>query len=229
MSGRDEGRRVGDESVDPTAALGERDEALASAVAAWRADVPVRAEWRDALLREVALAPAPRRLKALPAPRAGTRRAWLIPPWIGVAAALALVAAGVAIGFGVARRALPATGASRASDTIADVGRATAPDGTPSARTVASERGWPTRFAIVAPSARRVALVGDFNRWDPSRTPMRPLGDGRTWVLDVPLPAGRHVYAFVVDGELTADPSAPRAPDDDFGVPSSVVLVMGPG
>jgi len=41
--------------------------------------------------------------------------------------------------------------------------------------------------------------------------PMRPLGDGRTWVLDVPLPPGRHTYAYLVDGDLTIDPAAPRA------------------
>jgi hypothetical protein len=33
------------------------------------------------------------------------------------------------------------------------------------------------------------------------------------------------VYAFVVDGDVTADPDAPRAADDDFGSPNSVVLV----
>jgi hypothetical protein len=54
---------------------------------------------------------------------------------------------------------------------------------------------------------------------------MRRATDGRAWLLDVPLVPGRHVYSFVVDGDLTADPAAPRAGDDDFGVPSSVVLV----
>jgi hypothetical protein len=33
------------------------------------------------------------------------------------------------------------------------------------------------------------------------------------------------VYAFVVDGDVTADPAAPRAADDDFGSTNSVVLV----
>jgi hypothetical protein len=56
---------------------------------------------------------------------------------------------------------------------------------------------------------------------------MRRSADGRAWLLDVPLPPGRHVYAFVVDGDLAPDPSAPRAGDEDFGVPSSVVLVSG--
>lgn len=81
------------------------------------------------------------------------------------------------------------------------------------------------RFALVAPGASRVSLVGDFNQWDASATPMRQLGDGRLWLVEVPLPPGRHVYAFVVDGDVTPDPAAPRAGEEDFGVPSSVVLV----
>jgi 1,4-alpha-glucan branching enzyme len=85
------------------------------------------------------------------------------------------------------------------------------------------------RFALVAPGASRVSLVGDFNRWDASATPMRQLGDGRLWIVEVPLPPGRHVYAFVVDGDVTPDPSAPRAGEEDFGVPSSVVLVGNRG
>jgi 1,4-alpha-glucan branching enzyme len=83
------------------------------------------------------------------------------------------------------------------------------------------------RFVFVAPYASRVSLVGDFNKWNPAAMPMRRSADGRAWLLDVPLPPGRHVYSFIVDGDLAPDPAAPRAGDDDFGVPSSVVLVAG--
>jgi 1,4-alpha-glucan branching enzyme len=74
-----------------------------------------------------------------------------------------------------------------------------------------------------------VSLVGDFNQWDAHATPMRQLGDGRLWLVEVPLPPGRHVYAFVVDGDVTPDPAAPRAGEEDFGTPSSVVLVGARG
>jgi 1,4-alpha-glucan branching enzyme len=84
------------------------------------------------------------------------------------------------------------------------------------------------RFVFVAPYASRVSLVGDFNRWNPAAMPMRRSADGRAWLLDVPLRPGRHVYSFIVDGDLAPDPAAPRAGDDDFGVPSSVVFVGGP-
>ena len=83
------------------------------------------------------------------------------------------------------------------------------------------------QFVLVAPSAASVSLVGDFNDWDASTTLMRPVRSGGIWSVTIPLPAGRHRYAFLIDGsEWLADPSAPRAPDD-FGTPSSVVTVGG--
>lgn len=85
------------------------------------------------------------------------------------------------------------------------------------------------RFSIRAPAAARVSLVGDFDRWDPSALPMQRAGDGETWTLDVHLPPGRHVFAYAVDGDLKIDPTAPRAIEDDFGVPSSVVVVASAG
>lgn len=81
------------------------------------------------------------------------------------------------------------------------------------------------RFAFSAPSARHVSLVGDFNRWNPAAVPMHRSPDGNTWIADVPLAPGRHVFAFSVDGGLHVDPAAPRAVEDDFGVPSSVIVV----
>ena len=86
-------------------------------------------------------------------------------------------------------------------------------------------------FVFVAPRATSVALVGDFNDWDPARTPMRPAqrGDG-VWAAAVPLAPGRYRYAFLVNGrEWRADPAAPPAVDDEFGTPSSVVTVAGEG
>ena len=85
------------------------------------------------------------------------------------------------------------------------------------------------RFSIRAPAAARVSLVGDFDRWDPAALPMQRAGDGETWTLDVHLPPGRHVFAYAVDGDLKIDPTAPRAIEDDFGVPSSVVVVASGG
>jgi 1,4-alpha-glucan branching enzyme len=81
------------------------------------------------------------------------------------------------------------------------------------------------QFVFRAPSAHRVALVGDFNDWDSEATPLRPAAGG-LWTVTVPLTAGRYTYTFVVDGERwMADPAAPPAPPDDFGRPGSVVTI----
>jgi hypothetical protein len=81
------------------------------------------------------------------------------------------------------------------------------------------------QFVLVAPEATTVALVGDFNDWDPAATPLRAAAGG-AWTAALRLPPGRHRYAFVVDGvRWLADPAAPPAPDDDFGSPGSVVTV----
>ena len=82
------------------------------------------------------------------------------------------------------------------------------------------------KFVIVAPQAGKVSLVGDFNDWDVSKTPMIRSGQSGLWTVAVPLSVGRHLYAFVVDGTTwVQDPSAPIAPDDGFGHANSVKLV----
>jgi hypothetical protein len=87
------------------------------------------------------------------------------------------------------------------------------------------------KFVLVAPHAKTVSVVGDFNDWDAKATPMTRTPTGGTWSVALPLHAGRHVYAFVVNGadgvQWLADPSAPLAPEDGLGAPNSVVLVGG--
>ncbi|MGZ4462496.1 MAG: 1,4-alpha-glucan branching protein GlgB [Gaiellaceae bacterium] len=70
-----------------------------------------------------------------------------------------------------------------------------------------------TSFAVWAPSARGVRLVGDFNLWDGRSHPMRSLGSSGIWELFVPgVESGaRYKYEIVgSDGEhrLKADPFA---------------------
>jgi hypothetical protein len=86
------------------------------------------------------------------------------------------------------------------------------------------------RFELAAPGAAAVALVGDFNDWDPRATPMRRTETSATWSVSLPVARGRHVYGFLVDGRhWVPDPSAPLAPEEDFGSASSVILVAGVG
>jgi hypothetical protein len=81
-------------------------------------------------------------------------------------------------------------------------------------------------FAIVAPTARKVTLVGDFNAWDTSTTPMVKGAVEGLWLVTVPLDTGSYQYAFVIDGvRWTADPAAPIALEDEFGTPSSILTI----
>jgi len=83
-------------------------------------------------------------------------------------------------------------------------------------------------FLLMAPRAASVMLVGDFNDWTASATPLHTAAAGGLWAVTVPLPPGRYRYAFVVDGtRWQPDPSAPPAPDDEFGSPASVVTIGG--
>ncbi len=68
-------------------------------------------------------------------------------------------------------------------------------------------------FAVWAPAARGVAVIGDFNGWDPAAAPLEARGSSGIWEGGVP--AARHgdVYKFAVraaDGTLLekADPLA---------------------
>jgi hypothetical protein len=84
------------------------------------------------------------------------------------------------------------------------------------------------RFIFIAPHARSIALVGDFNQWSKRATSFTRSPNGNAWVISVALPAGRHEYAFVVKDESgehwVADPTAPRL-SDEFGTESSLVEV----
>jgi len=56
-------------------------------------------------------------------------------------------------------------------------------------------------FVALAPGARSVALVADFNGWQPAAGQMQETRPG-VWQVRVPAPpAGEHSYKFVVDGE----------------------------
>jgi 1,4-alpha-glucan branching enzyme len=62
-------------------------------------------------------------------------------------------------------------------------------------------------FFCHAPEAKQVSLVGDFNRWDSTATPMSRQPDGR-WMASVELSHGYHQYLFLVDGKRELDPNA---------------------
>ena len=69
------------------------------------------------------------------------------------------------------------------------------------------------RFAVWAPNARRVSVVGDFNSWDGRRHAMRKRVEAGVWELFVPRLAPGALYKFEILGPaallpLKADPLA---------------------
>lgn len=81
------------------------------------------------------------------------------------------------------------------------------------------------RFVFVDPRASTVEIVGDFNAWTKGVTRLEKTAAPGVWSASVALPAGRHEYAFIINGSRwIADPLAPTT-SDDFGTESAVIHV----
>ncbi|RZA05658.1 MAG: 1,4-alpha-glucan branching enzyme, partial [Proteobacteria bacterium] len=70
-----------------------------------------------------------------------------------------------------------------------------------------------TRFAVWAPNAKRVSVVGDFNVWDGRRHPMRQRFPSGVWELFIPALQPGEPYKYEILGQhgilpLKADPIA---------------------
>ena len=77
-----------------------------------------------------------------------------------------------------------------------------------------------------APSARRVALVGDFNGWKAQQTLLRDDNGDGTWSVTLRLSPGRYRYKFLVDGQRwVVDPDAPASASDGFGGRNAVITL----
>lgn len=61
------------------------------------------------------------------------------------------------------------------------------------------------KFTLQAPGASDVALVGEFNSWDPAAGPMKR-GETGCWEKTVMLSPGHYQYKYLVDGEWWNDP-----------------------
>ena len=63
-----------------------------------------------------------------------------------------------------------------------------------------------TAFAVWAPNARRVSVVGDFNGWDGRRHPMRLHPGAGIWDIFLPGVGAGALYKYEIktrDGEIT--------------------------
>jgi len=101
----------------------------------------------------------------------------------------------------------------------------------PSPRSLASQNSEfsiPVHFVLVSESAKQVYLVGDFNDWSKTKTPLARTVNQSAWTVSVPLPEGKHEYAFIVDDDngehWVADPLSTKV-EDEFGTESSIVRV----
>jgi len=84
------------------------------------------------------------------------------------------------------------------------------------------------RLVVLQPDAKSVGVAGDFNGWDPRRTPLEPMSGG-AWTVTLSLPPGRYEYMFVVNGdEWVGDPLAVEQNDDGFGLRNAVLDVRPP-
>jgi hypothetical protein len=160
-----------------------------------------RSDFVDAVMRQVATRPLPKRSwwRQLFVAREVTVR---VRPatWAASALALALLVAVVARPRHVAPMvAVPSVTAQSDAPTL-------------------------VRFALAAPKARTVSLAGDFNAWRPDATPLERGADG-VWFVRVPLSHGNWSYSFVVDGQWVEDPLADSWRADGFGGKNAVVRV----
>jgi 1,4-alpha-glucan branching enzyme len=134
------------------------------------------------------------------------RRSVRLTPVVAFAMAAGIAAIAVAASLSL-RPAVPAATVAAAPDTVHVV-----------------------RFMLVAPGASQVALVGSFNQWDKGATLLEPGPESGVWTVTMPLPAGRHEYAFVVsdaNGERWVADRYVQRVTDEYGVESSVLSVGG--
>jgi hypothetical protein len=193
----------------------ERDELIERAVRALSPLPPVRA----GAVARVLMAVRANRLRPVPAWRRGAL--WFEHTSVSAKVTTLLAAASLVIGVISAR-----TFGGGEADAFTSMGPIAME---PVANTSAESRGVPVAFGLQLANAKSVSVVGDFNGWDPTATPMERVGGTGAWSATLLAKPGRHLYAFMVDGTtLMADPRAARAKSTDFGGDASVLMVRTP-
>ena len=92
-------------------------------------------------------------------------------------------------------------------------------------RVVKSDTVIVARFLYADPTAKSVAVAGDFNHWE--ATSLTRMADG-LWARNVRLTPGRYEYAFLVDGKHWVTDHFARSEHDAFDIASSVVEANAP-
>ena len=81
-------------------------------------------------------------------------------------------------------------------------------------------------FVTLYPHAESVQIAGDFNNWQPQKTPMQKIGSSGVWQTKLKLPAGKYRYRLVVDGQWQQDPYNEMTELNPFGGCNSVIKVQ---
>ena len=80
-------------------------------------------------------------------------------------------------------------------------------------------------FRAHYPHAEKVYLAGDFNGWNPARTPLTQQEMDNVWQVVLPLQPGSYRYRLVVDNRWQRDPFNDQVEVNPFGELNSVVEV----
>ena len=77
-----------------------------------------------------------------------------------------------------------------------------------------------------ASQVKSIAVVGDFNDWDPTRNLLTDENNDGIWTVTLKLEPGRYEYMFILDGQKwVPDPSAYRYVSDGFGNKNAVLEI----
>ena len=77
-----------------------------------------------------------------------------------------------------------------------------------------------------ASQVKSIAVVGDFNDWDPTRNLLADENNDGIWTVTLKLEPGRYEYMFILDGQKwVPDPSAYRYVSDGFGNKNAVLEI----
>jgi hypothetical protein len=84
----------------------------------------------------------------------------------------------------------------------------------------------PVTLVLEWPTARKVAVIGSFNHWNPEGHQMHRDTPEGPWRLILELSQGRYAYAFLIDDHWhVPDPHSLLQQDDGFGNFNSALIV----
>ena len=80
-------------------------------------------------------------------------------------------------------------------------------------------------FLVRADPGSKVALAGDFNKWDPCANPLTDAAGTGTFSTVLTLPPGNYEYKFVINGTWCVDPECTEWVQNNMGTLNSVCKV----